>query len=176
MKKLAHSLQIFFRLLLKVERRKELVWKDLKKLFSEADWKCGIYENDRIIETRFALGENIPGIFHYLIDDEHYHCWVNVLEDYPVEYTTDIFILAAHFNNLLNKGTVVVDPVDQHVIYQLKTDLLVTLMNNEEVYLRLIRHYETSKKIYSAFQRLVNENEDPPIIIADLLKEKTNEQ
>jgi hypothetical protein len=31
------------------------------------------------------------------------------------------------------------------------------------------RHYNTAKDIYSAFQRLINENESPAIIIADLL-------
>jgi len=34
----------------------------------------------------------------------------------------------------------------------------------------LIKHYNTSKDIYSAFQRLIIEQEAPAIIIADLLK------
>ena len=33
----------------------------------------------------------------------------------------------------------------------------------------ILKDYNTAKDIYSAFQRLINENESPAIIIADLL-------
>jgi hypothetical protein len=40
----------------------------------------------------------------------------------------------------------------------------------------LIRHHNTSKDIYSAFQRLVIEQEAPAIIIADLLKDNDTKE
>jgi hypothetical protein len=49
--------------------------------------------------------------------------------------------------------------------------LLIPLLYNGEIHGQLTRHYNTSKDIYSAFQRLVIEQEAPAIIIADLLKE-----
>jgi hypothetical protein len=39
-----------------------------------------------------------------------------------------------------------------------------------------VRHYNTSKDIYWAFQKLVLENEIPALIIADLLKKNDEEK
>ena len=58
-----------------------------------------------------------------------------------------------------------------YVEYHQKRDLLIPLLYNSEIHGQLIRHYKTSKDIYSAFQRLVIEQEAPAIIIADLLKD-----
>jgi hypothetical protein len=44
------------------------------------------------------------------------------------------------------------------------------LLFNGEIYDQLICHYNASKDIYWAFQKLVEENEVPAIIIADLLR------
>jgi hypothetical protein len=47
---------------------------------------------------------------------------------------------------------------------------LIPLLYNSEIHSQLLSHYNISKDIYSAFQRLVIEGEAPVIIIADLLK------
>jgi len=47
-----------------------------------------------------------------------------------------------------------------------------------ELYDQLIRHQNISKDIYWAFEKLINENEAPAIIISDLInknKERNNE-
>ena len=105
-----------------------------------------------------------------MIHEGSFHCRVKILEHYPSELTTDLFILAAHFNNLLNNGVVIVNVHNRYVEYHQKRDLLIPLLYTNETYGQLIRHYNTSKDIYSAFQRLVIEQEAPAIIIADLLK------
>ena len=106
-----------------------------------------------------------------MIYDGSFHCRINILEDYPIELTTDLFILAAHFNNLLNNGVVIVNVQSRYVEYHQKRDLLIPLIYTSETYGQLMRHYNTSKDIYAAFQRLIIEQEAPAIIIADLLKE-----
>ena len=171
MNKIKFYLQRIYRLTLSFQKQEELVWKELKKLHADADWKHGIYEKERYIETIFELGKEKGGAFYYMIYDESFHCRVKILEDYPKELTTDFFILAAHFNNLLNNGVVIVNVNSQYVEYHQKRDLLIPLLYNGEIHVQLKRHYNTSKDIYSAFQRLVIEQEAPAIIIADLLKE-----
>jgi hypothetical protein len=52
-----------------------------------------------------------------------------------------------------------------------KRDLLIPLLYTREIYDQLRQHYNTSKDIYAAYQRLIIEQEAPAIIIADLLKE-----
>lgn len=107
-----------------------------------------------------------------MIYDGFFHCRVKILEEFPTELTTDLFILAAHFNNVLNNGVVVVNVHSEYVEYHQKKDLLVPLLYTGEVYGQLMQHHTTSKEIYAAFQRLIIEQEAPAIIIADLLKKK----
>jgi hypothetical protein len=171
MNKIKFYLQRIYRLTLSFEKKEELVWKELKKLHTDADWKHGVYEKEKYIETVFEIAKEQVGAFYYMIYDDSFHCRVKILEDYPTELITDLFILAAHFNNLLNNGVVIVNVNSHYVEYHQKRDLLIPLLYNSEIYIQLSRHYNTSKDIYSAFQRLVIEQEAPAIIIADLLKE-----
>ena len=171
MDKIKFYLQRIYRLTLNFKKQEELVWKELKKLHADADWKHGVYEKEKYIESIFELGKEQGGAFYYLIYDGSFHCRVKILEDYPVELTTDLFILAAHFNNLLNNGVVIVNVQSRYVEYHQKRDLLIPLLYTSETYGQLMRHYNTSKDIYAAFQRLIIEQEAPAIIIADLLKE-----
>ena len=171
MNKIKFYLQRIYRLALSFKKQEELVWKELKKLHADAEWKHGVYEKDKYIETIFELGKEQGGAFYYMIYDGSFHCRVKILEDYPVELTTDLFILAAHFNNLLNNGVVIVNVQSHYVEYHQKRDLLIPLLYTSETYGQLMRHYNTSNDIYAAFQRLIIEQEAPAIIIADLLKE-----
>ena len=170
MNKIKFYLQRIFRLTLSFKKQEELVWKELKKLHTDAEWKSGVYEKEKHIETIFEICKEKGAAFYYIISDGSFHCRVKILEDYPTELTTDLFILAAHFNNLLNNGVVTVNINSHYVEYHQKRDLLIPLLYNSEIHGQLTRHYTTSKDIYSAFQRLVIEQEAPAIIIADLLK------
>ena len=171
MNKIKFYLQRIYRLTLGFKKQEELVWKELKKLHSVADWKHGVYEKEKYIETIFEIGKEQGGAFYYMIYDGNFHCRVKIIKDYPIELTTDLFILAAHFNNLLKNGVVIVNVNSHYVEYHQKRDLLIPLLYNSEIYGQLTEHYNTSKDIYTAFQRLVIEQEAPAIIIADLLKE-----
>ena len=171
MNKIKFYLQRIYRLALSFKKQEELVWKELKKLHADADWKHGVYEKEKYIETIFELGKEQRGAFYYMIYDGSFHCRVKILDDYPIELTTDLFILAAHFNNLLNNGVVIVNVQSRYVEYHQKRDLLIPMLYTSETYGQLMRHYNTSNDIYAAFQRLIIEQEAPAIIIADLLKE-----
>lgn len=170
--KVKFHLQRIYRLSLSFKRQEEIVWQELKSLHKSANWKSGIYENEKYIETQFEISQNLGCIFYYMIYDNSFHCRVKILEDYPADLTTDLFILATHFNNLLNNGVVIVNVNNQYIEYHQKRDLLIPLLYSSEIYDQLIRHYRTSKDIFSAFQRLIIEHESPAIIIADLLKTK----
>ncbi len=172
MNKIKFYLQQIYRLTLSFKKQEEIVWKELKKLHADSEWKSGVFEKEKYIETTFEISNERGGIFYYMIYEGSFHCRVKILEDYSTELTTDLFILAAHFNNLLNYGVVRVNVNSLYVEYYQKKDLLIPLLYNSEIHDQLIRHYNTSKDIYSAFQRLVIEQEAPAIIIADLLKNK----
>lgn len=171
MNRLKFYLRRIYRLSVNFQKREEIVWSDLKKLHADAGWNSGIYEKEKFIKTVFEISNEQGAVFYYMIYDGYFHCRVKILEDFPVDLTTDLFILAAHFNNLLNNGVVIINVDNQFVEYHLKSDLLIPLLYTGEIFNQLNRHCNMAKDIYSAFQRLVNENEAPAIIIADLLKQ-----
>jgi hypothetical protein len=171
MNKIKFYLQRIYRLALSFKKQEELVWKELKKLHTDADWKHGVYEREKYIETIFEIGKEQGCTFYYIIYDGIFHCRVKILEEYPIELTTDLFILASHFNNLLNNGVVIVNVQSLYVEYHHKRDLLIPLLYTNEIYWQLMQHINTSKDIYAAFQRLIIEQEAPAIIIADLLRD-----
>jgi hypothetical protein len=169
MNKIIFYLRRIYRLALSYEKQEEVVWRDLKKLHADSNWKSGTYEKDKYIESIFEIGNEQAGAFHYIIYDSSFHCRVKIIEDYPLELTTDLFILATHFNNVLSNGVVVVNVNSHYVEYHQKRDLLIPLLYSGEIQGQITRHYNTARDIYAAFQRLINENESPAIIIADLL-------
>ena len=170
MQKLKLYLKRVYRLALNSQKQEELVWTDLKKIHADSDWQSGVYEKEKYIETMFEISDGIGGKFYYMIYDKTFHCRVKILEGLPVDLITDLFILAAHFNNLLNNGVVIVNVNSQYVEYHHKRDMLIPLLYKGEIDIQLFNHYSTAKDVYSAFQRLVDEQEAPAIIIADLLK------
>ena len=170
MDKIKNYLIRIFRLALSHEKQEEIVWKELKKLHADAEWKYGVYEKEKYIETVFEISKNRGEFYYYMIYDGRFHCRVKVLEDYPVELTTELFVLAAHFNNILKDGVVIVNVNNNYVEFHRKTELLIPLLYTGEIHDQMINHYKIAKDIYAAFQRLVIEQEAPAIIIADLLK------
>ena len=179
MVKLLLYIKRIYRLALNFQRQEEIVWTDLKKLHADKEWQSGVYEKEKYIETIFNIGNQNQGTFYYSIYDGCFHCKVEILDDFPIELTTDLFVLAAHFNNLLTEGLVIINVDSHYVAYHQKREFLIPLLYGAEIHGQLARHYKVSKDIYSAFQRLINENEAPAIIIADLLKnydKKVNEE
>lgn len=165
----AYTLIRIFRIMKSPEKRVSQVWNDLKELHIKEDWRHGIYEKERFIETGFDIG-NMVLRFYYSVDESFFHCRAKVLEDYPVDMTSDIFILAAHFNNSLRIGTVSVNVNYGYVELHVKRDLLLPLLYKGEIYSNINSHYSIATDVYAAYQRLVTEREAPAIIFADLLR------
>ena len=161
MKNIKAYIKRIYRLSLNFKNHESLIWKDLKKMHSDAKWQSGVFENEKYIETVFEIAEKKPGIFYYMIFEGEYHCRVKIIEDFSSDLTSDIFILAAHFNNLLKSGKVVVNVQNQFVEYHLKTNGLITLLYQGEIYNQLMAHYNISKDIYWAYEQLIEKNEEP---------------
>ena len=159
-----------YHLLLSAPKQDAVVWANLKQLHIDNAWKSGVYEHEKYIESVFEISKGMGATYYYMLYDRMYHCRVKVLDHYTPELTTDVFVLAAHFNNLLGKGKVAVNVRDAFVEYHYSCDVLVPLIYNDTLETRMLMHYDTSKDIYWAFSKLLNEHEAPAIIISDLIK------
>ena len=95
-----------YRSVLPSSAHEEIVWKDLKNLFDKMQWRFGVFEKEKHIESSFEIDKDISSTFHYMIYNENHHCRTLVANKYPTHLTSNIFILASHFNNLLQNGTV----------------------------------------------------------------------
>jgi hypothetical protein len=51
-------------------------------------------------------------------------------------------------------------------------DILIPLLYSGEIYDQLLLHHNSSKDLYASFQRLLVDDVEPALIIADLLEEK----
>lgn len=171
MKKVIYFLKQIYRLSLKKVKQEKIVWNDLKKHHEDQKYQSGVFEKDRYIESFFQINDDKSFAFYYAIFENKFNCRVKVLDTFDEELTSDIFILATHFNNLLNNGNVLINVENNYVEYVVKTDLLIPLLYKGEIENKITRHYKTTRNINKAFQRLINEQEVPAIIIADLLKE-----
>jgi hypothetical protein len=174
MKKIYYKIKNYFKIIYRIsanpKKFETIVWKDLLELHKEAQWKYGIYETEKYIETVFEIAPDVVRDYYYMIYSDHFHCRVKITENFDWESTTDLFVLAAHFNNLLNTGTVIINVESKYVEYHVKSDLIIHLIYTGELYNVLRRHFNISKDVYWAFNKLLNEQEEPAIIIADLIK------
>lgn len=171
MKKLLQFLQRSYRLTYSYEKQEEYLWEELKQLFLKKDWKAGFYEKDKFIDSVFEIAENQGASYRYYVDEGYFTCQVNILDYFPAEVTSDIFILASHFNNLLTTGSVTVNVKNNFVSYTSRREMLIPVLYPGEINQQHMKHYSVSQDIYKAFLRLVLEGEAPAIIIADLLNE-----
>lgn len=178
MSKFSDWINRIYRSSLSYSKQRQMVWKDLKKFFVQAEIHHGIYENDKLIESGYNIDNNGSLRFIIVIDEEDLCCHVNIWDDFPAELTTDMFILAMHFNNALNYGKITINIDDKTVIYSYKKAFLVHLLYRGEIHRQVSSHYDITTDLYFAFKKLVEENEEPALIFADFLrmKEKQNEE
>jgi hypothetical protein len=150
-------------------QQKKTVWDELIRQHRHGNWRFGVFENQNYVESTFPISENTDAFYHYLIYDQHLHFDVSVIDSFPPEITTDLFVLAAHFNNLLTFGKVVVNVNKNYVHFSFQNELSLYSVLPEKIELDLSRHYQISKDVYWAFQKFVSERDEPVIIISELM-------
>ena len=168
-RKLSQYFEQFYRISQNYSKQESLVWEDLKKLYLKENFEHGVFEHNKVIEGYFAIAENVGETFFHTVTDGKFQCVVYVLRNFPVELTTDLFILASHFNNLLTFDKVIIDTTDKNVIFCSSVDFLLPLLYSGEMFGQICRHYELSKEIYWACNKFMEGNEPPAMIIADFV-------
>ena len=176
MKKLREYLNQIYRISISHKKQEKLVWEDLKSLHAKEKWESGIYENEKLIETRFNIAKERVSTFYYSIYERQFLCRVEVLDFFHSDLTTDVFILASHFNNIMKYGKVIVNVQSQAVQYHIKNSIFSYLLYPGDIHFQLKNHYDIAKDLRWAFQQLLDTDEPPAIIIADFLKKKEDEE
>jgi hypothetical protein len=155
-------------------QHKEYVWGELLNLHRNRNWRFGIYETENYVESTFTLAENKDGLYRYLLYGDELHFDVVVTNTFPIEVTTDLFVLAAHFNNLLTFGKVIVNTQIRNVVFTYQNEVSLYAHYPEKIEQHLGRHYHISKDVHWAFEKFLQEREEPAIIIGDLMNIQKN--
>ena len=158
------------------EQREVRVWNALNRLHKVNNWRCGVFETEQYIDTYFHIEDNRDAIYRYRIDQGELHFNVVILFSFPVEVTTDLFVLAAHFNNLVTLGKVVVDVNKQNVIFSYQNDLSLYAVYPDRIETHISRHFYISRDVNWAFQKYLLDREEPVMIISELLNKKDKQE
>jgi len=172
MKHLFHFLKVAFRISFNYNRQEELVWNDLKEYHKIQEYNSGVFEKEKTIESEFPILEEKFLKFTYFTQNGKLHFTSLILNKYDPDIASEVFILATHFNNILNEGSVIVHPNHLCVQFVLKTSYIANIVYPADKHRYTKMHYDSSIDVFWAFVKLVTEKEDPAIIIADLLRKK----
>lgn len=154
------------------KKQRQQVWKLLKEWFLNENLRHGVYENESTVACRFEITENTVFEFRYSVSEHAFHCRSYICESYDAEATTNLFILATHFNSILRTGKVIINPENQTIQYTFNRSIADIIFNNSIIDSSIVNHFDTTKDVFWAFDKLLREDEEPSIIIADLLRMK----
>lgn len=172
MKYLFHYLKAAFRLSLNHNRQEELVWSDLKEYHKIQEYNSGVFEQEKTIESVFPITKKASLKFSYYVQNGRLYFSSFILNNYDPAMASEIFILAAHFNNIFSEGSVIVYPNHLCVQFQMKTSYVANIVYPADKHRYTKLHYDSSIDVFWAFDKLVTDREEPAIIIADLLRMK----
>ncbi len=172
--KLKNYCRKIYRLTFKNNKKEEVCWNDLKKLRDESNWQSKTLEKEMVMECLFDLSENYRALFLYYVQDGGFICVVRIINENTHEISQEFFHLVAHFNSLLTHGHLNINISDQSIDYRVKKELSLHFLNPNEIHYQLLGHFNVAKDIYESFQRLIHENEEPVVIVGDLLRNRPN--
>lgn len=173
--KLISQIRALYHLLMPVKKQESILWGYLKQYHTQEKFHSGIFEQQKRIELVFTLAEGVDARFVHRVFSGKMQYWGRALESFDPDLTTDMFVLATHFNNLLRAGKVIVDPDGYYVDYSLEADYATNLLYPGEIVNDVHIHFRTTRDVHWAFQKLNAEREEPAIIIADLMRLKEEE-
>jgi hypothetical protein len=151
-----------------IKKSAKYVWKELLKYHKNGNWKHGQYEN--YVECDFTVDDHNSLRFIYEVEEIDLTFRSFILVDFDEEISTQLLILAAHFNNLLPFGIVQVNLKHHYVEFSYTRDLLVYSLYPTTINDDTLRHYNLTKNIYWAFSELVSSNDEPVFIFSELLR------
>lgn len=157
-----------------IQNRADNVWESLKKYHKENGVNYGTYEKEKYIETSFSLDNDnkIVKRYHYFIDEKNdfLKSIIYISEGFDSDKVKDILILASHFNSLISKGLIRVDTEKGTISMEYRISLLIPYIYEPEIHFQCLEHFNHSKDIVWAFNRLLIFDEDPVFIMVDLMK------
>ena len=160
---------------LDVKNQEIELWEKLKAFLEFKKYRFGAFEREKTCEVQLEIIESYFKTYYYSIDENELHLRVQLVEEYPLEQATDIFVLASHLNNILRVGKVKINVKYNYVEYHISKNNLLFLLDEKELVAFISSHYSVSQTLFFAYYQLINQGIPPVEIISDLLKSNEEE-
>lgn len=155
-----------------IKKRSKIVWEELIKMHKNQNWHFGQFDKEKYIITTFNLADKKDQKFRYEVTQNNLEYHTFILDSFDECKTTDIMVLASHFNSLLNFGKVIVNTKYNYVEFVHSGDLVIYMLFPSEIRSDLGVHYDITLDCFWAFSNLIESDDDPVFIISELLKRK----
>lgn len=160
--------------LITIKKSAKYVWKELLKHHKNGDWKHGQYDN--YVECNFIVDDNNTLRFIYEVENTGLTFRSFILVDFDEEISTQLLILASHFNNLISFGVVQLNLKHHYVEFSYTRDLLVYSLYPGTIENDTLKHFNLTKNIFWAFNELTSSGEEPVFIFSELLRRMEDEK
>jgi hypothetical protein len=160
---------------LDVKNQEIELWEKLKAFLEFKKYRFGAFEREKTCEVQLEIIESYFKTYYYSIDENELHLRVQLLEEYPVEQATDIFVLASHLNNILRVGKVKINVKYNYVEYHISKNNLLFLLEEKELVAFISSHYSVSQTLFFAYYQLINQGIPPVEIISEIMKANEDE-
>ena len=157
-----------------IKKSEKYVWKELIKHHKNSPWRFGQYDN--YVECNFRMDEVQSLKFIYEVQNTGLTFRSFILVDFDEETTTQVMLLASHFNNLLTFGVVQVNLKQKKKKFSYTREILVYSLYPGTINNDTLTHFDLTKNIYWAFNELVNTGDEPVFIFSEFLKRMDNGQ
>jgi hypothetical protein len=159
------------------ERQTRLFWYMLKNHLTESELVFGTYEREKTLQVDLEVAENTTLKFEYIVHRSRFFLVCRFLKYEAPEDASEIFILAQHMNNLIgHDGTLRIETDDQICSLVFNVDFRPILFGYSGIRELILRHHSITVDARNAFLRLMLEGEEPAIIIADLMREESENE
>ena len=160
---------------LDVKNQEIELWEKLKAFLEFKKYRFGAFESEKTCEVQLEILENYFKTYYYSIDENELHLRVQIVEEYPIEQATEIFVLASHLNNILRVGKVKINVKYNYVEYHISKNNLLFLLDEKQLVAFISSHYSVSQTLFFAYYQLINQGIPPVEIISDLLNSNDEE-
>lgn len=157
-----------------IKKSAKYAWKELLKHHKNGDWRYGQYDN--YVECNFIVDDKNTLRFFYEVENTGLTFRSFILVDFDEEISTQLLILASHFNNLLSFGSVKVNLKHHYVEFSYTRDLLVYSLYPSTINNDTLSHFNTTKNIFWAFNELISSGDEPVFIFSELLRRIDDEK
>lgn len=160
------------KLMRKREAMVEAVWKQLIALFDENKWNYTRNDRKKHLNLNFNVSDGVVHMFRFDFEGPFLRMYTLVLDQFDESQSTDVMILASHFNTWMRYGKMSANI--SHGLVEIRHELMLAevILNPHCIRFFMDQQANLFKDSHEAFAKMLETGEDPVFIIAEILENR----